>query len=63
MNILILITGDERAQRFRRASLGLDLDRNERGCRADEEILLERRILALVVIQLIPASQPELPIP
>ena len=54
MNILILIAGDECAERFRRTSLRLDLDRNEGGCRADEEILLERRILALVVIQLIP---------
>ena len=54
VNILILITGDERAQRLCRTSLGLDLDRNERGCRADKEILLERGILALVVIQLIP---------
>ena len=62
MNILILIAGDERAQRLCRASLGLDLDRNERGCRADEEILLERGILALVVIQLIPALTSASPI-
>ena len=32
-------------------SLGLDLDRDEGGCRADEEILLQRRIVPFIVIE------------
>ena len=53
MDVFISFIGNQRADGFCCTVFCLDLYGNQRVCRSDKEILLQRRILPLVVIELI----------